>query len=155
VKPSAPESDYGYVLPGSSMPVDGQSDVRGVRAFIEKPTTRQAHDLIQEGALWNTSILVFRLRMLLDLMWSIAPTLSLRFMEIFDAIQRPGSHEVIDTVYQGMPPVNLSRGILEMVSAQWPSRLAVVRIDDAFWSDWGVEHRILRDLHTMCGEVSA
>lgn len=41
---------------------------------------------------------------------------------------------------------------LELVSERWPSRLAVLRVDDAFWSDWGVEHRILKDLHAMCGE---
>jgi hypothetical protein len=60
--------------------------------------------------------------------------------------------DVIDAVYQGIPPVNLSRGILELVSDRWPSRLAVLPVDDAFWSDWGVEHRVLRDLHAMCGE---
>ena len=155
VRPDAPETDYGYVVPGSSMVVDGLSDLRSVRRFIEKPTSRQADDLIQHGALWNTSILVFRLQMFLDLMWYVAPTLSLRFMEIVDAIDTPRARDVIDAVYQGMPPVNLSRGILELVSDRWPSRLAVLRVDDAFWSDWGVEHRILRDLHAMCGELPA
>ena len=155
VRPDAPETDYGYVVPGSSMVVDGLSDVRSVRRFIEKPTSCQADDLIQQGALWNTSILVFRLQMFLDLMWCVAPTLSLRFMEIVDAIDTPRARDVIDAVYQDMPQVNLSRGILELVSDRWPSRLAVLRVDDAFWSDWGVEHRILRDLHAMCGELPA
>jgi mannose-1-phosphate guanylyltransferase len=149
VSPDAPETDYGYVLPGSSMDGDGTPQIRGVRRFIEKPTARQAHDLIEQGALWNTSILVFRLQVLVDLMWCVAPLLSLRFTEIVDAIGTPRAHDVIDAVYQGMPPVNLSRGILELVSVSWPSRLAVLRVDDAFWSDWGVEHRILRDLHTI------
>jgi mannose-1-phosphate guanylyltransferase len=155
VRPDVPETDYGYVVPGSSMVVDGRADVRSVRRFIEKPTSRRADELIQQGALWNTSILVFRLQMFLDLMWCVAPTLSIRFMEIVDAIDTPRAHDVIDGIYQGMPPVNLSRGILEVVSDRWPSRLAVLSLDDAFWSDWGVEHRILRDLHAMCGELPA
>ncbi len=155
VRPDAPETDYGYVVPGSAMAVDGPSDIRSVCHFIEKPTSRQADELIQQGALWNTSILVFRLHMFLDLMWCVTPTLSLRFMEIADAIDTPRAREVIDAVYQSVPPVNLSRGILELVSEWWPSRLAVLRVDDAFWSDWGVEHRILRDLHAMCGGLPA
>jgi mannose-1-phosphate guanylyltransferase len=153
VRPDAPETDYGYVVPGPSIQDDGESEVQSVRRFIEKPTSGQAADLIQDGALWNTSILVFRLQMLLDLMWCVAPTLSLRFMEIADAVDTPRAREVIDAVYQGVPPVNLSRGILELVSDRWPSRLAVLPVGDAFWSDWGVEHRILRDLRAMGGAV--
>jgi mannose-1-phosphate guanylyltransferase len=154
VRPDAPETDYGYVVPGSAIVADGRSEVWSVRRFMEKPTVHQAAQLLQDGALWNTSILVFRLRMLLDLMWSIAPTLSLRFLEIADALDTPRAREVIEEVYQGVPPVNLSRGILELVSDRWPSRLAVLPIDEAFWSDWGVEHRILRDLRAMGGEYS-
>jgi mannose-1-phosphate guanylyltransferase len=149
VSPDAPEPDYGYVVPGPAMVADGPSEIRSVRRFIEKPTTWQAHQLIQQGALWNTSILVFRLQMLLDLMWTIAPMLSLHFLEIADAIDTPRVHQVIDAVYEGVAPVSLSRGILELVSDRWPSRLAVLRVDDTFWSDWGAEHRILRDLHAM------
>jgi mannose-1-phosphate guanylyltransferase len=149
VRPDAPETDYGYVVPGLPISADAPSDVRTVRRFIEKPTARQAGELIQRGALWNTSILVFRLQMLVDLMWCVAPTLSLHFMEIVDAIDTPRAREVIDAVYQAVAPVNLSRGILELVSDRWPSRLAVLRVDGAFWSDWGVEHRILRDLRTI------
>jgi mannose-1-phosphate guanylyltransferase len=155
VRPDAPETDYGYVVPDSAMVGDGLPDVRSVRRFIEKPTARQADELILHGALWNTSILVFRLHMFLDLMWCVAPTLSLRFMEIVDAIDTPRAREVLDAVYQGVPPVNLSRGILELVSDRWPSRLAVLCVDDAFWSDWGVEHRILRDLQAMRRESTA
>ncbi|MFZ5876368.1 MAG: sugar phosphate nucleotidyltransferase [Nitrospirota bacterium] len=155
VRPDAPETDYGYLVPGSPIVADGRSEVRSVRRFMEKPTVSQAAELIQGGALWNTSIFVFRLHMLLDLIWSIAPTLSLRFLEIADALDTPRAREVIDEVYQAVAPVNLSRGILELVSDRWPSRLAVLPIDDAFWSDWGVEHRVLRDLHVLSGGLWA
>lgn len=147
--PGASETDYGYVVPGHSMAGDGLSQVRSVRRFIEKPTARQAEAMALQGALWNTSIIVFRLQVLRELMWCVAPTLSLRFMEIAEALDTPRAHQVIDDVYQGVPPVSLSRGVLELVSDWCPSRLAVVPLDDACWSDWGVEHRILRDLRRM------
>lgn len=151
VNPDLPETDYGYVVSGSAVGVDGLSEVRSVTRFIEKPAARQAEDLVQQGALWSTSIMVFRLQMLRELMWCVAPTLSLRFMEIAEAIDTPRARDVIDTVYQAVPPVSLSRGILELVSDWCPSRLAVVPVDDASWSDWGVEHRIVRDLYKMGG----
>lgn len=149
VKPENPEDDYGYVLPGSSMAGDERSEVRMVSRFIEKPSRRLAENLAQRGALWNTSIFVFRLQTLLDLMWCTAPALALAFVEIAEAIDTPREHDVIDAVYQKLPPVNLSRGVLELVSEMWPSHLAVLRVDDGSWSDWGVERRILRDLRTM------
>jgi mannose-1-phosphate guanylyltransferase len=149
VSPDGPETDYGYVVPGLSPAVEGRSDVLSVRRFIEKPTVRQAEELIRQGALWNTSIIVFRLQMLRELMWCVAPTLSLRFMEIAEALGTPYAGEVINSVYRGVPPVSLSRGILELVSDWCPSRLAVVRLADATWSDWGVEDRIVRDLRRL------
>ncbi len=155
VAPDAPDTDYGYVVPGSSMVVDGLPEVLSVRSFAEKPSSVHAENLIQQGALWNTSILVFRLQMLLELMWCVAPVLSLRFMQIVDAIGTPGADHLIDTIYRGVLPVSVSRGILESVGNWCPSRLAVVRLDDACWSDWGVEHRILRDMYLMGEDLRA
>ena len=149
VRPDNPENDYGYVLPGSSMAGDERSDVRMVSRFVEKPSRRLAKNLAQRGALWNTSIFVFRLQTLLDLMWCTAPVLALAFTEIAEAISTPREHEVIDAVYQTLPPVNFSRGVLESVSEMLPSHLAVLRVDDGSWSDWGVERRILRDLRAI------
>lgn len=157
VRPDNPEHDYGYVLPGSSMAGDERSDVRMVSRFIEKPSRRMAKNLAQRGALWNTSIFVFRLQTLLDLMWCTAPVLALAFTEIAEAIDTPREHDVIEAVYQRLPPVNFSRGVLELVSEMLPSHLAVLRVEDGSWSDWGVERRILRDLRTMnaCMELPA
>jgi mannose-1-phosphate guanylyltransferase len=149
VTPDAPDTDYGYVVSGSSMGVDGLPDVLSVRSFAEKPSSVRAEQLIQQGALWNTSILVFRLEMLLELLWCVAPVLSLRFTQILDANDAPSADTLIDSIYRGVLPVSVSRGILELVGNWCPSRLAVVRLDDACWSDWGVEHRILRDLYLM------
>jgi mannose-1-phosphate guanylyltransferase len=154
VRPDDPEHDYGYVLAGPSMTGDDRSEVRMVSRFIEKPSRRLAENLAQRGALWNTSIFVCQLQTLLDLMWCTAPVLALAFTEIAEAIDTAREHDVIDAVYQKLPPVNFSRGVLELVSERLPSHLAVLRVDDGFWSDWGVERRILRDLRTMNASVT-
>jgi mannose-1-phosphate guanylyltransferase len=153
VPSNAPDSDYGYLMPGHSMDGDGVFGVRSVRRFIEQPTTSQAEFLVQNGALWNTSILVFQLQMLRELMACVAPMLWVRFMEIAESLDTPSADEVIEEVYQQVPAVSLSRGILESVSDWSPSRLAVVQLEEAFWSDWGVEQRILRDLYLMGGDM--
>jgi mannose-1-phosphate guanylyltransferase len=61
------ETDYGYVIPRDDI---GHFDVDGVRRvarFIEKPTVSVARSLVKAGALWNTMIMVFKVRTLLQL----------------------------------------------------------------------------------------
>lgn len=38
--------------------------------------------------------------------------------------------------------MNFSRGLLEALSHQQPSRLSVLAVRGVFWSDWGSEERI-------------
>lgn len=144
VEPDWLECDYGYIVPGAPIGGEEPSDVRSVSHFIEKPSRREAADLIQQGALWNTSILVFRLGTLLDFMWRTAPLLPLAFTEIAEAIGTPREYEVMEAVYEDVPPVNFSHGVLESVADEWPSSLAVLRVAGAAWSDWCDERRILR-----------
>ena len=52
VKPTRPESAYGYIVPGR--PLGRQA--RRVLRFVEKPTTRRAVELRRRKALWNTGL---------------------------------------------------------------------------------------------------
>ncbi len=52
VKPTRPESAYGYIIPGR--PLGRQA--RRVLRFVEKPTARRAAELRRRKALWNTGL---------------------------------------------------------------------------------------------------
>ena len=52
VKPTRPESAYGYIVPGR--PLGRQA--RRVLRFVEKPTARRAVELRRRKALWNTGL---------------------------------------------------------------------------------------------------
>ncbi len=52
VKPTRPESAYGYIIPGR--PLGRQA--RRVQRFVEKPTARRAVELRRRKALWNTGL---------------------------------------------------------------------------------------------------
>ena len=52
VKPTRPESAYGYIIPGR--PLGRQA--RRVLRFVEKPTARRAVELRRRKALWNTGL---------------------------------------------------------------------------------------------------
>ncbi len=68
VRASRPEPSFGYIVPGTSSPAEAASigGAQRVRLFVEKPSTEAAQALIDEGALWNTGICMWRAHVVLD-----------------------------------------------------------------------------------------
>lgn len=62
VTPDAPADKFGYIV--TQQPAEADGCLR-VRAFVEKPSAARAQTLIDEGALWNCGVFVFRLGFLL------------------------------------------------------------------------------------------
>ena len=58
VSPTYPSEKYGYIVPKSNQ--DGNPFIK-VSHFREKPTEKQARDLIDQQALWNCGVFAFRL----------------------------------------------------------------------------------------------
>jgi mannose-1-phosphate guanylyltransferase len=61
IKPSRPETGFGYVMPGP--PLDGdvpleKGGAATTRGYIEKPSEAEAESRIEDGALWHGGILV-------------------------------------------------------------------------------------------------
>jgi mannose-1-phosphate guanylyltransferase len=60
------EPEYGYIIPQRDAPFDLRG-TRRIARFIEKPSASIAHGLIESGGLWNTMIMVFKVKTLLHL----------------------------------------------------------------------------------------
>lgn len=58
VKPTRPETGYGYIRPGASLPESGS--VLAVDRFVEKPDAAHAAQFVADGYLWNAGIFLFR-----------------------------------------------------------------------------------------------
>jgi hypothetical protein len=99
--------------------------VRQVSRFIEKPKDTFARQLILKGGLWNTMIMVFNAKRLLDLVRTVSPPLFGLFNLIWQAIGTEGANDVTEQAYRNMQPVNFSRGPLEALSLHRPSPLWV------------------------------
>lgn len=57
IEPNHPSKEYGYIVEKNNM----------VQKFIEKPNEEQAMKLINNGACWNSGILVFKLKTMCDI----------------------------------------------------------------------------------------
>lgn len=149
VEPSKAETEYGYILPGQRVKNLNPLSVYEVSQFIEKPKRTSARELMLNGGLWNTMIMVFKTATLLDLVRTVSPRLFRLFNLIRQAIGTTGENDVLEQAYRNMQPVNFSQGPLEVFSVHRPSPLWVVPVRGVHWSDWGSETRIMSDLRRL------
>src|SRR6185437_14110913 len=76
ITPSYPETGYGYIRAGQSLPAAGDFDVFHVDQFKEKPDLEKAQAYLDSGKyLWNASMFVWKASLLLDEMRRLLPDL--------------------------------------------------------------------------------
>jgi mannose-1-phosphate guanylyltransferase len=142
VKAAEPDPEYGYIIAQSKDP-NLPSPVRRIGLFLEKPERSIAGQLVAQGALWNTMVMVFRTEILLHLVGLSAPELYRSFQQIFKALGTCSEQVETEEVYRQMETVNFSRDLLEGFESQSRNQLSVIEMDGVFWSDWGNESRII------------
>jgi mannose-1-phosphate guanylyltransferase len=71
-RPEHADAGYGYITHGR--PLGPGADTFAVLAFYEKPAARVAADMVRRGALWNTLVMVARVRRVLELLRPLRPT---------------------------------------------------------------------------------
>jgi mannose-1-phosphate guanylyltransferase len=145
ITPDYEEQDYGYIVPGTAR--NGTDwGIQNVQTFIEKPDGLRAGELISQGGLWNTMLIVFNVATLFSWVKEIEPELYGHFARIYDAIGTRREANSIQAAYGELRAVNFSKELLEPVARRYPGRLAVLPVTDVTWSDWGTERRILSSL---------
>ena len=141
-RPTAPETDYGWIQPGDDLTRFGARPVRTVRAFLEKPEPALAELAYRSGALWNTFMMVGNVETIWNLGRRVLPRMMDLFERLGDAIDTPREPELLRTIYAQMPRLNFSRDLL----AHAPGDTAVMEMKGVWWSDWGSPDRIVETL---------
>lgn len=137
----SPETEYGWILPGSMVDqVDGHL-VRTVESFREKPNRPEAETLLATGALWNTMVMAARVKTLWEL-GRHAPAMMTAFGDLTLYLGSERESQMLDSIYEAMPNVNFSSHLVEKA----PASSVVVELRDVVWSDWGNEERITETL---------
>jgi len=123
VSPDRPETGYGYVSPGESLPGTGGLAVFRVGSFVEKPDESTAKEYVQAGYLWNSGIFLWRADVFLEEVRAVAPELA-TLLPLLDAGD-------VDGFFRKAPNVSVDKAILER-----SSRVASVRATFS-WDDVG------------------
>jgi len=143
--PDSPEVEYGWVVPGQHLAWTAGRRVRTVHTFHEKPDLAGACTAWSKGALWNTMVLVAKVKTFWDLGWRCVPEVMPTFEQIAHVIGSPRQKAVMDAAYHTMPALDFSTNVLQKAADQ----LTLIELNDVMWSDWGKEKRIVETLHKV------
>jgi mannose-1-phosphate guanylyltransferase len=140
VEPEQPDTELGYVVPGKYL-TDGLATVA---KFVEKPPLMRAHQLLTQGALWNTFIVAAKASTLLQLFKQRCAGLLDEMQIIMNVDQYAKlSQTLLNELYARLPTLDFSRDILQGVE----SFLEVLSVPACGWSDLGTPRRIREVLH--------
>ena len=148
IRPSYPETGYGYIMKGKSL--GGKMAAYQVKRFREKPSVSMAQQLIRQGSLWNSGIFVWKASLLLELIRRYQPGIAKGLREIQKATNgkslgapSPRVRHVIAREYKKMPNISIDYAVLERAG----SENKVITLEADFgWSDvgsWAAVHRMM------------
>ena len=132
IKPTRPETGYGYLHVGGAL-AGAPDGVSRVKAFVEKPDATRAQTFLDGGEhLWNAGIFVFRADVMREAVARHMPEVS-EAIGVFDAVASKGGDErrEIEHRFPRLPAVSIDYGVMEKVA-----EVAVVPVDCG-WSDVG------------------
>jgi mannose-1-phosphate guanylyltransferase/mannose-6-phosphate isomerase len=133
VTPDQPSSAYGYIRPGRS----GTGGMRTVEAFVEKPVTERAMELIAEGCLWNSGMFIARAQVLIDELAAHAPEMLGAASLAVDEARLDGIRLLLSDAFRSAPKTSIDYAVMEKTTQ------ALVASADFAWSDLGAWDAVL------------
>jgi len=144
-EPTEPETDYGWIELGPTLPGAGRHPVYRVLRFQEKPAQAIADELFGSGALWNTSVFAGRAATLVDAGRACLPSLHERLARLATFLGTEHEQWALRQAYELAPRANFSRDVLE----RSPQTLAVMRLSAVAWRDLGTPRRVMETLDEL------
>jgi mannose-1-phosphate guanylyltransferase len=140
-----PETEYGWIEPGSVTLAGFGREFAPVRRFWEKPPLETARALLAQGCLWNTFVMIGSAAGFLEMIRHTAPGL----FEIFEAAlpnrTMESEEREMQAIYDELnqfAPSDFSRQVLALST----ERLLVASCGEVGWSDLGEPRRFIAAL---------
>jgi mannose-1-phosphate guanylyltransferase/mannose-6-phosphate isomerase len=134
IKPTRPETGYGYIKPNGKVVLGRQGKLRGYRVqqFVEKPNASKAAQYLKAGNyFWNSGMFVWRAAEILDEIRRHQPGLAKSMDQIRELRNSGASKQAIDAAYRRVSSVSIDNGVMEL-----STKSAVVPVSFK-WSDVG------------------
>jgi mannose-1-phosphate guanylyltransferase len=144
IKPSRPDTGYGYIQFIESNDNEKDKRVYKVKTFTEKPDAEMANFFLKSGDfLWNSGIFIWSTKSILSALENYDPELANVFKEGIDVYNTPAEKEFINKAYSICKNISIDYSVLEKAQNVY------VRASIIGWSDlgtWGsLSTHIMRD----------
>lgn len=144
IRPEGHELEYGYIKLDRHLGGYGAHSLWSVGQFLEKPDP-QAVQALGDDVLWNTMIIIAKVKTLWSLGMKVLPSMMRLFETFQPAIGSPRERQVLERLYERMPVRNFSSDLLEQA---W-HRVAALEVSGVEWNDWGRPERITESLRQI------
>jgi mannose-1-phosphate guanylyltransferase len=132
IRPTGPETGYGYIEQGDPLPGKGGEPVFRVRSFREKPSRERAEEFLRQGNFdWNSGMFVWKASTILAMIEQHLPELHSGLLKIREALGTEREEETVGEVYAAQKGVSIDYGIMEKAGD------VLVVPGDFGWSDLG------------------
>ena len=132
IRPTGPETGYGYIEQGDPASRFGDDRIYRVRSIREKPPREEAERYLAQGGFsWNSGMFVWKASTIMSAIERFLPDLHRGLMQIREAIGTDREEEVVAKIYAGLQPISIDYGVMEKAEE-------VLVIPGSFgWSDLG------------------
>jgi len=115
IKPTHPETGFGYVQQASLWRKIGGRDVFAVKRFVEKPNLETAQGYLASGEyLWNAGMFVWRVPVIEAAFKAHAPDLYAGLQKIEAAVKTPADWDAaLEHIHAKLPKISVDYAVLE------------------------------------------
>jgi mannose-1-phosphate guanylyltransferase len=132
IRPSRPDTGYGYIQFEEGTVYPNDTHLRKVKTFTEKPDLELATTFIKCGDfLWNAGIFVWSLKSIMKAFTEFLPEVNILFRKGIGQYDTPGEAAFINEAYGVCKSISIDYGIMENAS-----NVYVLAVDFG-WSDLG------------------
>lgn len=132
IKPSRPDTGYGYIQFCDERPYSEDDRLRKVKTFTEKPNHEIAKAFLESGDfLWNSGIFIWSLASIIKAFEEYLPEVDLLFKEGKGKYNTPEEKEFIDKLFPVCKNISIDYGVMEK------AKNVYVFESDFGWSDLG------------------
>jgi mannose-1-phosphate guanylyltransferase len=114
IKPSRPETGYGYIQFDQKNSEQKNSNIFKVKTFTEKPNKELAQVFLDSGEFyWNSGIFIWSLKSIMTAFNNFLPEISSLFKEGFNYYNSPDEESFISKAYFECSNISIDYGIME------------------------------------------
>jgi len=111
IKPTRPETGYGYIAAGNRLPY---SEIFAVESFREKPSLEVAKEYLSSGNyLWNAGIFIWNVQTIVESFIEFAPQIARKMAQMAPSFNTSSEAEIVADVFPTCEKISIDYAVME------------------------------------------